>query len=518
MKSKPGKINLESLTRDQKLQLLDIIEEKKRRARDRKAVYLPNRGQEEVHKSDAILRCVFSGNGAGKTALGVNEALWAAQGYNPLTQTFTKVPARIVVLLDHPEKVTDVWLPEIQKWTNLQPEQLHKRGKPYVSKISFTNGSEILFMFHQQEAMLFESIELDFVIADEPPPRHIYIALRRGGRKKGRVSRYLIIGTPISASWLRTEIYEPWINKELEDTECFRFGTIVNEANLGEGYIDSFSSVLSEKEKRIRLHGEFFDLDGLALAHLFSRDLHTVEPFDWPTDQPVVIAIDPHSAKPHHAVMLGVDRDNYLYYIKEISEKSVARDFARTLKVWYQGFRVIDIVCDSLGSAEYTGGEGFASFIEILNDEGVRARATTWTDKNDEDFIDRIKTVLSIPEEPNNFGQYQPKLRIFKNNHGIIGDIENVQWVKYRNQDIFKPKLDITKKDFLSCLKYALASNLTYNKHKAKIYKRIKDVETYGISKKKAKNSVSGYRSKLGLKKVDNVNNQRRQEEDWEDW
>lgn len=476
--------DLASMTRSEKLRLYDLIEEKKRRAREKKAAYKPNAGQLPVHVSKATTRLVISGNGAGKTASAANEALWAAQGYNPITKEFTKVPARVIVLLDHPEKVADVWLPEMRKWATLTEEQLHKRGKPYVCQITFKNGSEIIFMFHQQDPLLFESIELDVLICDEPPPRHIYIGLRRGGRKKGRPPKFLLFGTPITGSWIRTEILEPAAKGELPDTDVFKFGTIVNEANLAEGYIQGMKRVLSEKEQRIRLDGEFYDLEGLALAHLFQRHIHVIEPFTWPDTDPVVLAIDPHPAKAHHAVLLGTDPDGYLYVIDELREKAVPREFAATLKEFIRGYRVIDIVCDSLGSSEYTGGEGFSSFIEVLNDEGIRARPTTWDEKSDEDWIERIRGALAIPETANNFGHQIPKLRVFSRCVGVVHDIENVAWIKIRYSEDYKPKLDISNKDFLSCVKYALATNLTYNKHKAKIYRPIRGAETYGVTKR----------------------------------
>lgn len=479
-----AKIDPTKLTRDQKLLLFDILEEKKRRKRERRASYVPNEGQSQVHKSAAEIRIVTSGNGSGKTTLAVQEALWAVQGWNPVTEEFTKVPCRVIVVLDHPDKVNDVWIQEIRKWYNLAEEQLHKRGKAYYCEITFPNGSQILFLFHQQEPMIFESIELDYAIMDEPCPRHIWIALRRGGRKKGRTPRYLLIGTPIAAAWVRTDLITPWTNGELPEAECFRFGTKVNEKNLADGYIEAFSRVLSEKERRVRLEGEFFDLSGLALAHLFDRTVHVIDPFDWPEDCPVVIAIDPHPRKKHVAVMMGADKDGYLYYIKEFAAKLVPREFAEAIKEWYAGYRVIDIVVDSLGSADGTGGEGFKSFISVLNDEGIRARATNYEEKQDEAFISRIQDALAIPLEKDNFGRNLPKLRIFRGNNGIINDIENVNWVRYKNMDDeLKPKLDITNKDFLSGLKYALATNIRPNKHKDKIYRRTRGAETYGQRK-----------------------------------
>lgn len=501
------KPNLEGLSREEKLALLDTIEEKERRLREKKDSYKPNPGQLPVHLSKAKLRCVFSGNGAGKTALVVNEALWYAKGYNPITDTYTKVPARIVVLLDHPDKVTDVWLPELQKWTNLKEEQLHKRGKPYVSAVTFPNGSEIIFMFHQQSPLIFESIELDYLIADEPPPRYAYIALRRGARKQGRDPRFLLVGTPIAAAWLRTEIYDPWTRGDAPDTECFRFETKVNEANLADGYIEEFSSILTEKERLIRLAGHFFDLEGLALAHLLDSSVHLIDPFEWPIDNPCVVVIDPHPSKAHHAILMGVDEDDYLYVLDEYKEKVIARQFTRSLidLGWFDRYKVIDIVFDSLGSAESTSGEGFKPFGKVMNEELAkhrkgRARATTYDDKSDEDFIERIRDALAIPVEPNNFGQRLPKLRVFRTCKGLWSDMENVQWAQWNKAadlEENKPKLDIRHRDFLACLKYGLATNLYHKKTKAKMYRRVNTVETYGI--KNPRKTVQYYVKRLGL-------------------
>jgi hypothetical protein len=472
--------DIASLPREQQLRLYDIIQEYKRRLRDQRDIYSPNDGQRPVHQSEAKERWVFAGNGGGKSAMAANEAIWALSGYNPVRKVFTKVPCRVIVVLDHPEKVTDQWVPELQKWANLKPEQLKQRGRAYVSQIQHDSGSEILFMFHQQDPMIFESIEADVIIFDEPPPRHIYIALKRGLRKKGRKPWILGVGTPIQAAWLRTEIYDPWTRGQKKNVECFRYGTALNKENLADGYMEDFAASLTEKERRIRLEGEFFDLEGLALAHVFNRQTHIVEGFEWPEANPCVVAIDPHPAKAHHAILLGIDKYGYMYYLKEIRAKLVPREFARVLKEWYQGYRVIDIVSDSLGSQEYTGGEGFSSFIQVLNDEGVRARPTTWEEKDDESFIARIQNILTVPREPNNFGQRVPKLRIFQGCHGIVSDVENVQFVKFKNVDEYKPKLDISNKDYLSCLKYALATNLTFGKDLAYAYAPSRTPTTYG--------------------------------------
>jgi hypothetical protein len=461
-------VDLKSLTREQMLEMLDALEEVKRRQVDDRLHFVPNAGQApviEAFANDAVETIlVLTGNGGGKTALGTNLALDSASGYLRHTKTKLPVPCRVIVMLDKPEKVTDLWIPEIRKWYPLKPEQLHKRGKPYYSQITFDNGSEILFQFHDQEPMSFESIEGDVFIFDEPPPRHAFIGLRRGGRKKGRKPKFVIIGTPIAAPWLREELYEPWARGERAEIACFRFPTSVNNVNLSEGYVESFARYLSEKEKRVRLEGEFFDLDGLALAHLFKRDRHLIKRPRWPAGWPVVIAIDPAMRKAHTAVMVGITPEDDLIYLRELRVKCAAPEFADHLKQFYKGFRVVDLVCDSMGSGDLTGGEGTLSFIAVLKKHRIRVRATTYDEKDDEAFINMIQQVLVIPEEKDNFGRREPRLKFVEDCKGIISDIEMASWQRERNSEQFKPKIEISMRDYLACLKYVLATRPHFRK------------------------------------------------------
>jgi hypothetical protein len=382
------------------------------------------------------------------------------------------VPARVIVVLDQPMKVASTWLVEIRKWMPLKEEQLHKDGKPFVSRISFDNGSEILFLFHETAEMVFESIELSMGVFDEPCPRHIWISLLRGGRTKGKPASYLFVGTPIGGgAWMREELVTPWARGELPDVEVFKYGTVVNEANLAEGYVEQFQRYLTEKEKRVRLLGEFSDLDGLALAHLFSRENHTLPASShrWPPHYPVIIAIDVAMSKPHVALMMGVDKHDQLVVLKELSLKGTAPEFAAALKNWMAGYRVVDIVADSLGSSDLSGGDGQLSFIASLNKHGIRCRATTYNEKDNESWISVIREVLAIPLEADNFGRREPRLKIVDSCTGLINDIETVSWQKVRNEELYKPVLDIAKKDRLAALKYCLAAQPTHDKGRERV-------------------------------------------------
>lgn len=131
-----------------------------------------------------------------------------------------------------------------------------------------------------------------------------------------------------------------------------------------------------------------------------------------------------------------------------------------------------------------SGGDGNKSFIQVLQEEGIRVRGTTFDEKSDEEFVLAIQDALSIPTEPNNFGQKIPKLRFVIGNDGIKRNIETAVWKKIRNEDAYKPTLDIQKLDYLACLKYALATNLSPDRIKAKAYRRTKPVKAYGQRRK----------------------------------
>lgn len=474
-------MDFSKLSREEKLEYIALLEEKKRRDKDKRPVFADNAHAEqlEVLKCPEIERFVFAGNGSGKTALGSEDTRCAVTGVNPYNGLTTQVPCRAYIILDKPEKIENVVLPELRKWMNIKPEQCHKKGKPYVSEVTFDNGSFIKFLFWDQDPMTAEGIEGDYFWFDEPPPRSLYIALRRAGRTKGRQARYLITATLLRAAWLRIEVLEPWQKGERKNTKCFEFSTEMNRKNLAEGWIEQFSAVLSEKERLVRLHGKSFDLEGVALAHLFKRHTHTIQrnELHWERNFPTVIVIDPHPSKAHHAIVLGADRDDQLVVLDEYKEKAVARKFIKSLigKEWFSKYRILDIVYDSLGNSEMTSGEGFKPFGEVINEvlkqHGLgRARATTYEEKSDEDFITRIQDALLMPDTPDNFGRLRPKLMVVSDCIGTVADIENVQWATDKKSGENKPHLDITHKDYLSCVKYALATNLSGNKGKDKIY------------------------------------------------
>lgn len=480
--AKISKEHLAKLSKAEKLKLLDLVERKKQIKKEQRKAFTPHEGQRAIAIDKSKIRILVCGNGFGKTAYGVNEVLWRASGGNPITGLNSKVPAKIIVVLDSPQKVTDVWLPEIKKWYPLTEDQLHKQGKPFISMLTFLNGSEVRFMFHLQEELAFESIEADFVVFDEPPPRQVWVALMRAGRKKGSDPKYLLLGTPIAQPWLR-EYYVEWEKGKYPDTQFFKYSTEMNKQNLADNYLEEFTRHLTEKEKRTRIEGDFFSTDGLALADLFKRDRHVVLermlPETYKTAWPCVLALDPHPNKPVHACLLAASPEGTRYYVAETAQKTIPREFGRWLQLnWLNHYNVVDIICDSSGTADFTGGEGFRSFVEVLNSMGIRVRSTTYDEKKDDQFLTRIQEGLFTPE------QGEPMLKFLHSCPGIVRDIENVAWKPIKGVEEYQPKLEIGNKDYLACLKYALAANLTYGNARRKIQRLDKRSSFMGDGKK----------------------------------
>lgn len=472
---------MSQLTREEKLALLDEIEEKAKRLKQKRSSYKPNSLQLSVHQSQKRIRLVTSANGVGKTTLGVQEAYdTATLGISKFRSEGKKlpVPNKGVIVLDAPEKV-ERWIEEFNKWFNTEKWKFIKHGKPYITEIVLENGSAWVFKFHLQEELSFESEEYEYAIYDEPPPRKAYVGISRGLRRSDH-SWSLIVGTPLAQPWMKRDLYDPAVRGERTDIEVFKAGILVNKDNLGAGYIENFSKDLNEHERRVRLHGDFAHLEGLALADLWSREIHMVPSAPWPRHAPVVVACDPHPAKAHHAIMLGVNRYEQFYVIKSIKSKASATEFGKILKEFVTGFNVVDQVCDSLGAAPTSGGDGRRSFIDVINEQGLRFRSTTFKEKSEDMWVQDIRDLLTV--KTNNFGQKLPGIFIYDCNLELVNEFESVMWRRNRHDEITKGVLDIANKDFLSCLKYALAASPRYNAHR-EIHRR-KAATSYGMRRK----------------------------------
>ena len=286
----------------------------------------PNPVQIAFHADDHQGRIVSAANRVGKTKMGTNEDVAYALGYRPWLpedhpyrkinirvpnkglicgETFGEQVDKVLIpkLLGDPESGTPGAIP------TQEVAQALKNQQGIINYIRFKNGSEIFLQSYDQKVDLFESADYSWAHFDEPPPRPIYVAVKRG--LTDRNGKWWMTMTPLKEPWIYDELFSR------SDVKVF-YGRI--EDNLGFGLtqegIDSFASDLTEDEKEARLRGKYFHLSGLVYKSYDS--LHRVKRFEIPPSWPMWMHLDTHPRTPHHAIWLTVSPNGTKYVCGEL--------------------------------------------------------------------------------------------------------------------------------------------------------------------------------------------------------
>ncbi len=438
--------------------------------------YEPNVIQQAVHACLAFIRCLFSGNGVGKTTACLIEAIWTCTGTHPYRNT-ARLPNVVIIVLDDASKSDSVYKFELEKrrWYDPSKLEFDKKGKSHTQEILFPNGSKIVFMSHQMDEEKFESIQAAAVIFDEPPPRRCLVALMRGQREKDMKPWIIFAGTPRGrhAPWMHDKLFEPWENW-LEnggadpDIRCFFGSTHDNLHNLDPETINRWKTQFTEEELETRVHGKFEFLSGRIFT-TFDEKIHAVPDFAWPTRYPVIVCVDPHLRKDHVMVILGVTPDEEIYAIREfncpLAGRKAAAWFIRILMK--SGLNVRAGICDNFGSSDMweTDTEEKKSFIKLWNEEAIRMnrpkymiRPTSNKEKRDHEWIEDMRDCLRLEQTQEGL---RPKFMVFKSCVKLISNFKKYVWDEHtgRKSDLGEPKEEPlgTNEDYLMCVKYGLA-------------------------------------------------------------
>jgi hypothetical protein len=449
---------------------------------DKTGLYTPNIIQEAVHACLAFIRCLFSGNGVGKTTACLMEAIWTCTGTHPHRET-ARLPNVVIIVLDDASKADSVYKFELEKRRWYDPSKLDfdKKGKSHTQEILFPNGSKIVFMSHQMDEEKFESIQAAAVIFDEPPPRRCLVALMRGQREKDMKPWIIFAGTPRGrhAPWMYDSLYEPWETwknaVESGDTvvdpdiRCFFGSTHDNLQNLDPDTIDRWKTQFTEEELATRVYGKFEFLSGRIFT-TFDEKLHVVPDFAWPSRWPVFVCLDPHLRKDHIMVLLGVSSDQEIYAIKELACPLAGRKacqwFLRILLK--SGLNIKAGICDNFGSIdmyEDADTEEKKSFIKMWNEEAMKMnrpkfciRPTSKKEKGDDEWIEDMRDYLRLEQTHEGL---RPKFMVFKSCVKLTSDFKKYVWDEHtgRKADLGEPKEEPlgTNQDYLMCVKYGIA-------------------------------------------------------------
>lgn len=283
--------------------------------------FVPNGKQNEFIQLDSFIRIFSAGNGVGKSALMVNVIANLTAPPRHTNQWFTtyrdfKRPNRGRIVSTNTNIQQNI-IPELKKWLPAGKWSCEKRGKAYEAYWK-VGDCEFDIMTYEQDEAEFESVTLDWLLFDEPPPYRIYAASVARFRFGGFIGIFM---TPLSdAAWL----YDELILKdngarvrvtyaEVEDN-CKQHGV---RGILDHSHIEQMIAQYTDDEKEARTKGRFMHLRGLIYKDY--GQIHRIKPFALsPELYTIYMALDPHPRTPHACLWMAVDHNGTKFVIDEL--------------------------------------------------------------------------------------------------------------------------------------------------------------------------------------------------------
>lgn len=299
------------------------------------ATYVPHPKQLAFHTSLKKVRGAFGGNRSGKSELGVNEARWHSTGkypeFYPAERRWSGPTRGRIIVTDYKKGCGEVVEPKIRKW--FQPGEIIKEErsmgnlcKVWVRHVS-GGTSTFDIMTHEQDIMQHQGWNGHWVWCDEPPPRAMYLAARRGLVDFGG---YLwITATPLAEPWMFDEIV---LNKALD--AFYIFISIYDNIYLTKEFIEEFVVSMTPDEREAMVEGKFLHLTGRVYKDL-EDTVHVIDkmPLGW-KNWPVWFVLDPADAREQHGIWAALDPFDNIYIFNELVQKGTIWETSKTILQW----------------------------------------------------------------------------------------------------------------------------------------------------------------------------------------
>lgn len=307
---------------------------------------------EHIHAGKTVVT-LQGGNGIGKTTLGAVVVGSACLGIQPWDKSETRWgrgPVKVRILCSDWEKhAKTVIVPKLQEWLPVGRYTTSKNNVGVESVFKFPNKSSLELMTNKEDTKDHEGWEGDIVWADEPLPEDKYVANLRGLRKADGKGLFLITMTAVSEAWILDKIVRNVHPSFASVTE------IPMNANpyLPKEHMETIMAAYGKKERIARIEGKWLNLVGLVWPS-FNPEIHIIDPFDIPTDWPVVPMIDHHPSHPNAISYYAVDPFDRIYVIDEtwghMSPEQEADDIIRhqTRNAW----RIKEVFIDPLSKGD----------------------------------------------------------------------------------------------------------------------------------------------------------------------
>lgn len=266
--------------------------------------YAPTKVQAEFMQLTNFVQVFSAANWSGKTCTGIIKlaaSIWPSPNVflSHLRFRFPKNSQGRIV--SSHTSIDQMIVPEIHKWFPKTRYTSTKGTRSFESRFKTDTGVTFDLMTYDQDPREFESVKLDFVLFDEPPPYRIFNATVARMKPNGII---FIVMTPLSeAAYLFDRISNPWTEHSKSwgtvyadiESACITHG--VN-GYLPHATIEQKMAEYSPEEREARISGRPMHLSGLVYK-TFSRPVHVIPPIPIPSDATIYNVCDPHDRKPY---------------------------------------------------------------------------------------------------------------------------------------------------------------------------------------------------------------------------
>ena len=267
---------------------------------------------------------VCCGVQSGKTYLG---ATWARNKIDKFPKNNGLISAPTYKILEQST---------LDKFFTLFPE-LRNFYKAQKNVIELPQGGHIYIRSADQPLGL-EGMTIHWGWLDEygQAPRLAWTVCRsRVSTTKGQL---MITTTPYAMNWLYQEVYQPWVQKEVQDVGIFTWPSIVNPF-FDKEHAESEKRRLSPEEYRRRYEGEFTRMEGLVYGD-FTSDL-IVKPFGFIPIRSIG-GIDFGYTNPAAILVINKNADGNYYVTDEYYETNKTQEELNQQCLFYQKKRNIN--------------------------------------------------------------------------------------------------------------------------------------------------------------------------------
>ncbi len=310
--------NLKELSRQDKINFLELIAEKERRQKENPLKYAKQHAkQKQATASDKAIRALFWGNRVGKTEWGGSETARYALNDHPF-RTIGE-PVEIWACCPSYEVQEDTTQKKLLNYLPVKEiaRTDYIRGK-IIKKITMKNGSVIAFKSYDQGREKFQGTGKRLIWFDEEPPKDIWDECFVRVEAGQQLDVILTMTAVKGMTWVYDNIYLATNNQDLYISEA---GWDDN-PYLTDKQKEQMARGLSAAALKVRREGKFVKRVGLVCAW-WDRTVHIRHYDSLDRSWTWYEVLDGGFSDPAAWLLIGVDHDNNVHVVNGFRKKSL---------------------------------------------------------------------------------------------------------------------------------------------------------------------------------------------------